>query len=96
MTLEYASMQEAGAMAEPQKLKRTVFLLGGVLFLAPCLFFTYYTVRLIYLNLTMEDTAAHRTGGMLIGAITFPLAALIFGLISWFCFRQARTGLIKS
>ena len=65
------------------------FIFCGVAFAVPCLFFTYYTARLLYLNLTMEDAAAHRTGGMLIGAIAFPLAAIIFGLISWFCFKRA-------
>ena len=68
--------------------------LVGFIFAAPCLFFTYYTVRLIYVNLaaSAEEAAAHRTGGMLIGAIAFPVAAIIFGIISWFCFRKARRG----
>lgn len=69
-------------------INKILFISCGVAFAAPCLFFTYYTVRLLYLNLTMEDAAAHRTGGMLIGAIAFPLAAIVFGLISWFCFKK--------
>lgn len=72
--------------------KNFIYLLAAVIFALPSLFFTYYTVRLLYLNMTMEDAAAHRTGGMLIGAIAFPLAAIIFGLISWFCFRKSRRG----
>jgi len=70
-----------------------IFLTLGILFMAPCLFFAYYTVRLIYLNVTMsaEEIAAHRTGGMLIGAIAFPLAAIIFGIISWFCLSRGLT-----
>lgn len=79
-------------MAGSDHLKKIIFLVAGVLFAAPSLFFTYYTARLIYLNLTMDDAAAHRTGGMLIGAIAFPLAAIFFGFISWFCFRKARRG----
>ena len=69
---------------------KTIFLIIGLLFAAPCLFFTYYTVRLIYVNLTMtaDETATHRTGGMLIGAIAFPLAAIVFGAMSWFCFKR--------
>jgi len=71
---------------------KTVFLVIGTISALPCLFFLYYTVRLIYVNLTMtaDEAAAHRTGGMLIGAIAFPAAAIIFGLISWLCFRKAR------
>ena len=62
----------------------------GLLSAAPCLFFIYYTVRLAYVNLTMsaDEAAAHRTGAMLIGAIAFPLAAIVFGAISWFCIRK--------
>jgi hypothetical protein len=69
---------------------KTIYMIVGLLFAAPCLFFIYYTVRLIYVNMTMiaDDAAIHRTGGMLIGAIAFPLAAIIFGAISWFCFRR--------
>ena len=72
---------------------KAIFLITGLVFLAPCLFFLYYTVRLIYINLTMSaaDAAAHRTGGMLIGAIAFPLAVIVFGALSWFCFRSALT-----
>lgn len=73
--------------------RKPILLLAGIVFLAPCLFFTYYTVRLIYINLTMSagDAAVHRTGGMLIGAIAFPLAVIVFGALSWFCFRSALT-----
>ena len=73
-------------------LTNILFATGSFGFALPCIFFTYYTVRLIYVNLaaSAEDAAAHRTGGMLIGAIVFPIAAIIFGLISWYCFRKAR------
>jgi hypothetical protein len=69
---------------------KSIFLVIGTLFAAACLFFIYYTVRLIYVNLAMspDEAVAHRTGGMLIGAITFPVAAIIFGTISLFCFRR--------
>jgi hypothetical protein len=69
---------------------KTIYMIVGLLFAAPSVFFIYYTVRLIYVNLAMspDEAAAHRTGGMLIGAIAFPLAAIIFGAISWFCFRR--------
>ena len=63
----------------------------GVVSLLPCVFFGWYSVRLLYVNLTMssDEAAAHRTGGMLIGAIAFPLATLIFGLIAFLLIRSA-------
>lgn len=70
--------------------KKILFGILSVAFAVPSLFFAYYTVRLVYVNLTMDDAAAHRSGGMLIGAIAFPLAAIILGIISWFFVRRAR------
>ena len=65
----------------------------GVGFALPGLFFIFYTVRLIYLNLTMENAAAYRSVGMLIGAIVFPLAAIFFSWISlYFLRRGLRSG----
>ena len=71
-------------------INRVAYTVCGVAFAVPSLFFTWYTLRLIYVNLAMkaEDAATHRTGGMLIGAVAFPLAAIVFGLISWFCLRR--------
>jgi hypothetical protein len=73
------------------KMAKVLWAICGTVFAIPSLFFTYYTVRLIYVNLmaSAADAVAHRTGGMLIGAIAFPLAAIIFGVISWFFFRRA-------
>jgi O-antigen ligase len=73
-------------------INRLLFALCGVAFLVPGLFFAYYTVRLVYINLaaTVDEAAAHWTGGMLIGAIAFPLAAVMFGVISWFFLKRAR------
>jgi len=76
---------------EPQTSKKTglpvIFL--GVIALAPAVFFFYYSIRLLYVNLTMPaaEAAAHRTGGMLIGAIAFPLATFVFGLSSFLLIR---------
>ena len=67
---------------------RILFLFCGVAFAVPSLFFAYYTVRLVYVNLTMENAAAYRSGGMLIGAIAFPLAAIICGLITRFFIKR--------
>ena len=57
---------------------KVLFIVCGVAFAFPSLFFIFYTVLLIYKNVsaTAEDAAAHRTGGMLIGAIAFPIAAI--------------------
>lgn len=60
----------------------------GAVFAVPSLFFAYYTIRLIWLNLTLENAADYRSTGMLIGAIVFPLAAIIFGFISWFFIKR--------
>ena len=72
-------------------MKRSIFSVLALSFAAPCIFFCYYTVRLIYINFAAppEDAAAHRTGGMLIGAIAFPLAAIVCGIISWFFCKRA-------
>ncbi len=74
------------------KINKVLFAVCGVAFALPSLFFAWYTVRLIYVNLTMSaaDAAAHRTGGMLIGAAAFPLAAIIFALVSWYFFNNIR------
>ena len=73
-------------------INRVLFAVCAIPFAFGSLFFAYYTVRLIWLNLTMENAAAYRTGGMLIGAIAFPVAAIIFGFISWFFIDRARRG----
>ena len=78
--------------ASASTINRVLFVICGVATTVPCLFFTLYTLRLIYVNLTMsaEDAAIHRTGGMLIGAIAFPVAAIIFGYLSWHFIKKAR------
>lgn len=78
---------------EPQTKGTTRLLTAfcGIAALAPCIFFGWYSARLLYVNLTMtsEEAATHRTSGMLVGAVAFPLATLIFGLIAWLCLRSA-------
>ena len=76
-------------IATPDKI---VFAICGFMFAVPSVFFAYYTVRLIYINLTIADAAAHRSVGMLIGAIAFPLASIIFGFISWYFIKKALRG----
>ena len=71
-----------------QTTNRILFLTCAVAFAVPSLFFAFYTVRLIYVNLTMENAAAYRSVGMLIGSIAFPSAALICGLMTWFFIKR--------
>jgi hypothetical protein len=51
------------------------------------MFFCWYTVRLIYINLAVAGVAEHRQTGMYLGAVAFPLASIIFG---WLCLRSIR------
>jgi hypothetical protein len=67
---------------------RLLVIFCGLAAAAPCIFFAYYSLRLLYVNLTMPDAVAHRTGGMLIGAVAFPLAAIVSGAISWLLIRK--------
>lgn len=66
-----------------------LFALISLLFAAGCVFFTYYTVRLAYVNLTAADISRHRQPGMYIGAVAFPAAALAFGYLALWCARAA-------
>ena len=68
----------------------SIYLAGVIVFAAPALFFAWYTLRLIYINLTVPEARSHWSGGMLVGAIAFPLAVLVFGSISWLCFGRFR------
>jgi hypothetical protein len=56
---------------------------------ALCLFFGWYTVRLLWVNLTVAGAAQHRQTGMYIGAVAFPAATLLFGYISRRCWPGA-------
>ena len=70
--------------------KKILLILVGIATALASIFFCYYTLRLIYLNLTMPDAAAHRSTGMFIGAVVFPIATIVFGAISWLCFKWLR------
>jgi hypothetical protein len=73
-----------------QIVKMVLLILIGITMALASLFFCYYTARLIYVNLTVADAAAHRSTGMYIGAVVFPIAAIVFGVISWLCFKLLR------
>ena len=57
---------------------------------AACAFFAYYTIRLAYVNVTSPNTAGHRQAGMYIGAVAFPVASVLFGLVCRRCIQAAR------
>jgi hypothetical protein len=52
-------------------------------------FFVFYTARLLYVTSGLRTI---RVGGQgaYIGAIVFPLLALVCGWAAWRCFRHAR------
>ena len=52
-------------------------------------FFVFYTARLLYVT---RGLTAIRPGGQgaYLGAIVFPLLALLFGWLAWRCLRAAR------
>lgn len=72
-----------------QKIKLVLIIAIGILLALASVFFCYYTVRLLYINLTVTDIAAHRSGGMFIGELAFPAATFVFGILSLLAFRTA-------
>jgi len=64
----------------------------GLVLVVPAIFFAYYTMRLIYINIAFDDAAAHRTGGMLIGVVAFPVATILSGWASWILIRRGTRG----
>jgi hypothetical protein len=60
----------------------------AVLLALPAAFFTYYTVRLVYINLAVPGVS-DRQWGMLIGFVAFPIAAVIFGWLSFLSWRKS-------
>ncbi len=70
--------------------KKVFLILVGIVMASASFFFCYYTLRLLYLHLTMPSDDPHRQMGMYIGAVVFPIAMIVFGGISWLCFRTLR------
>lgn len=71
-------------------MKTIFFLIFGTAMALASLFFAYYSVRLLYVNLFFEDAAAHRSTGMYIGIVAFPVATIVFGILSWLSFKFMR------
>lgn len=72
-------------------IKTIFFLIAGIATSLASLFFAYYTFRLVYVNLFVPETAEHRSTGMLIGAVVFPIATIAFGMAGWLSFRFMRS-----
>jgi ABC-type microcin C transport system permease subunit YejB len=70
-----------------------LFVIVSVLLFAGCAFFAYYTVRLLYVNLTAANISPHRQSGMYIGAVAFPIISLAFGCFSY---RSAKAALTNA
>jgi hypothetical protein len=66
-----------------------VLRVAAVMSALPAMFFTYYTVRLIYVNVAVAGAAEHRQAGMYIGFVAFPVLAILFGAISWRFWKRA-------
>jgi hypothetical protein len=69
-------------------MKRALFAAAGLVSGALAAFFAYYTIRLLYINLTVPAVAAHRQTGMYIGAVAFPIATAGFAWLSWKCWTR--------
>jgi hypothetical protein len=66
-----------------------LFGMGAVLFALASAFFIFYTTRLLYVTSGLRVT---RPGGQgaYVGAVVFPLLALLFGWGAWRCVRAVR------
>lgn len=69
-------------------MKRALLRLVSVVSALASLFFAWYTVRLIWVNLFVAGAAQHRQTGMYIGAVAFPIATMAFGYISRRCWNS--------
>lgn len=70
-------------------IRRTVFIGAALLLTLLSGFFVFYTARLLYVTRGLRAT---RLGGQgaYIGAIAFPLLALLLGWGAWRCVRALR------
>jgi hypothetical protein len=76
-------------MDESSYLRVIALAVLAIFLAAVCGFFTYYTARLAWVNLTAADISAHRQAGMYTGAVAFPIAAAGFGWLALLCARAA-------
>ncbi len=75
--------------ASSSQARAVIFGFAAALLALLSAFFVFYTARLLYVTSWLSATRAGGQGAYL-GAITFPLLALLFGLGAWRCGRAAR------
>lgn len=70
-------------------MSKTISVVFGIVLTLLSVFFVFYTARLLYVT---RGLTAIRSGGQgaYVGAIVFPLLALLFGWSAWKLFRLKR------
>ena len=70
-------------------MRSIIFGLGALLLAVLSAFFVFYTGRLVYVT---KGLSATRSGGQgaFIGAIVFPLLAILLGWAAWRCVQAVR------
>jgi len=77
-------------MASSKSLARSlVFSLAATILALASAFFVFYTARLLYVTNGLRATRAGGQGAY-VGAIVFPILALLFGWSAWRLARTAR------
>ncbi len=76
-------------MASSSVVKTLVYYIGALLFVLLSAFFIFYTVRLLYVT---RGLTSIRVGGKgaYVGALVFPLSALLFAWATCRCIKAAR------
>jgi membrane protein implicated in regulation of membrane protease activity len=72
------------------KLRSVILRIAAVMLGLVSAFFVFYTIRLLFVT---KGLSAIRSGGggTYIGAIVFPILALLFAFSSWRCIKTARS-----
>jgi len=73
-----------------RKMAAVLAAVAGLISAAGTVFFCFYTLRLTYITAIGAVDSTHRTYGYFIGLVAFPVATIVFGWISWRCFRLAK------
>jgi len=77
-------------MGSPSNTGRTIACyLGAFLLALPSAFLIFYTVRLLYVTRVLTAIRAGGQGAY-VGAVVFPLLALLFGWGAWRLLKAAR------
>ncbi len=70
-------------------LRVVLFSVAAILLALASAFWVFYTARLLYVTNLLRATRAGGQGAY-VGAVVFPLLALLFGWGAWRCWRIAR------